>query len=420
MTTIQTITPIIIQIPTEFENPNETHQVNLTHYLKSKVLSGAERKFGSISEGIQKRIDTELNIINEKEAAWYFLLVADYVQFALDNNIWIGPGRGSAAGSLVNYFLGITKVDPIANGLIFERFYNYDSFGLPDIDIDVELGGREKIIDYLKQEYGQANVIGVENEKGIPHAATIAISNNLLPGHLKLNDVVGLNCLTVELLSWKYISVLKMATEQIQQTKAHKIDINTIDLEDSITLDLFQRGDTEGILYFEAKSMQDILSNYAPQNFNDLVVLFSLFRPGMVDQITRLIALKKGELLKLVPEEINEIVMDSYGLIVFQEQIMQIVSKIASFNMEQADALRKALGKKQHQIKVQYKVQFFELGAANGHAEDLLSQIWEEIELVGPNVFNKSHSVCYTKLAFQLAFIKAHFPQTFEVANLAI
>ncbi len=400
MNSYKQITPI-----GSIENPNQL--------LLEKVLKGAKRIFGQLDGQVQGRIESELSIIKEKDVAWYFLLIADYVQFANDNNIWIGPGRGSAAGSIVNYCLGITKVDPLAQGLIFERFFNVDSMGLPDIDLDFELGGREKIITYLKHQYGQANVVEVKNEQGVTHAATIAISNNPLPEILSLNN--ALDCLTIDLLSWNYLTHLKSVVNDIEKRTGQVLNLEQINLNDPKAMEIFQQGNTDGILYFEAKSMQDILQNYEPQNFNDLVVLFALFRPSMFDQVTRLIDLKHGELLKLVPEEIKEIVEESYGLIVYQEQIMKIVHQIASFSYEQADALRKALGKKQHEKIAEFKARFLELGTLNGHAEEVLTQIWEEILIAGPNVFNKSHSVCYTQLAVQLAYVKAYYPALVEV-----
>ncbi len=400
MNSYKQITPI-----GSIEKPNQV--------LLEKVLKGAKIIFGQLDGQVQGRIESELSIIKEKDVAWYFLLIADYVQFANDNNIWIGPGRGSAAGSIVNYCLGITKVDPLAQGLIFERFFNVDSMGLPDIDLDFELGGREKIITYLKHQYGQANVVEVKNEQGVTHAATIAISNNPLPEILSLNN--ALDCLTIDLLSWNYLTHLKSVVNDIEKRTGQVLNLEQINLNDPKAMEIFQQGNTDGILYFEAKSMQDILQNYEPQNFNDLVVLFALFRPSMFDQVTRLIGLKHGELLKLVPEEIKEIVEESYGLIVYQEQIMKIVHQIASFSYEQADALRKALGKKQHEKIAEFKARFLELGTLNGHAEEVLTQIWEEILIAGPNVFNKSHSVCYTQLAVQLAYVKAYYPALVEV-----
>ncbi len=400
MNSYKQITPI-----GSIEKPNQV--------LLEKVLKEAKIIFGQLDGQVQGRIESELSIIKEKDVAWYFLLIADYVQFANDNNIWIGPGRGSAAGSIVNYCLGITKVDPLAQGLIFERFFNVDSMGLPDIDLDFELGGREKIITYLKHQYGQANVVEVKNEQGVTHAATIAISNNPLPEILSLNN--ALDCLTIDLLSWNYLTHLKSVVNDIEKRTGQVLNLEQINLNDPKAMEIFQQGNTDGILYFEAKSMQDILQNYEPQNFNDLVVLFALFRPSMFDQVTRLIDLKHGELLKLVPEEIKEIVEESYGLIVYQEQIMKIVHQIASFSYEQADALRKALGKKQHEKIAEFKARFLELGTLNGHAEEVLTQIWEEILIAGPNVFNKSHSVCYTQLAVQLANVKAYYPALVEV-----
>jgi DNA polymerase-3 subunit alpha len=402
MNSYKQITPI-----GSIENPNQL--------LLEMVLKGAKRIFGQLDGEVQERIEAELSIIKEKDVAWYFLFIADFVQFANDNNIWIGPGRGSAAGSIVNYCLGITKVDPLAHGLIFERFFNIDSLVLPDIDLDFEIGGREKVITYLKHQYGQDHVVEVKNEQGVTHAATIAISNNPLPEILPLNNALELDCLTIDLLSWKYLTQLKSTVIDIEKRTGEVLSLEQINLNDPKALEIFQQGNTDGILYFEAKSMQDILQNYEPQNFNDLVVLFSLFRPSMVDQVTWLIGLKHGELLKLVPEEIKEIVEESYGLIVYQEQIMKIVHQIASFSYEQADALRKAFGKKQHEKIAEFKARFLELGTLNGHAEEVLTQIWEEILIAGPNVFNKSHSVCYTQLALQSAYVKVHYPILVEV-----
>lgn len=375
-----------------------------------KVNSGAIKHYGHISGEIQQRIEAELSIINRKGTGWYFLFMSDIVEFAKTNNIWLGPGRGAAAGSIVNFCLGITDVDPIKHELLFERFYHLESVGLPNIEIDVEIGGREKIIQYLKHIYGQNNVTAIINAQGLPHSTTIAISNNNLPEDLTIELAMELECVTLDLLPSKSITELKnlVNASQISQNGI-SIDISNTPLDDVKTLNLFQQGLTDGITYFDGATMQSILREFVPQSFDDLVLLFATYRPSMQDQIARLKGLKEGNILKLVPEEIKHILIPSYGLIVYQEQIMQIVEQIASFNVEDADALRKSLGKKQHQKIALFKQNFLNNGILNGYAEEVLTQIWEEIVVAGPNVFNKSHSICYTKTAFQLAYIKSNY-----------
>lgn len=383
---------------------------NKRQELATWVNRGALRYYKHVTIQVQERIDFELSVIDQKGTGWYFLLVAEIVAFAKVNNIWVGAGRGSAAGSIVNYCLGITSIDPLEFGLLFERFYHEDSVGLPNIELDIEVGGRAKIIKYLKHIYGNANTLELMNEKGLPHSTTIAISNRILPEDLTFDTAMELACVTLDLLPCKSLTALKNAFHALSPSQIETlIDLTEIEFEDQKTIRLFQQGLTEGIPYFDGGPMQDLLREFVPQNFEDLVLLFAVLRPTMQDQISLLKEIKKGNLFKLVPDQISSIVSPSYGLIAYQEQVMQIVEQIASFSPEEADALRKSLGKKQYQKITGYKLQFLNEGMANGHSEELLHEIWEEIMIAGPNVFNKSHSVCYTKTAFQLAYIKANY-----------
>ena len=350
--------------------------VSLKEYLRQQVLQGAIERYGN--EFVQtpmftQRAETELQTLcaNENTIA-YLLLVADYVNFARKMGTMVGPGRSSAAGSLVLYCLKITDIDPLKYGLLFERFYS-DTSVLPVIDIDVEDCEYEKVKDYVKQTYGHSH-----------------------PG---TTNILGLLVLTM----------IKRCLHNIKQTRGIDLDLKAIPQDDERTIRLFQEGRTAGVFQFESEDMRKYLRELVPETFNELLALNALHRPPTIGRIPQFIACKHRKNEISVVEECLE---ETYGLIVYQEQTMLLAQRIANFSPEESDMLRWAFTRMKQPVLDVLKTNFLSGGRQNGYDEQSLEHIWQSM-YDSRFSFLKAHSVCYTWLAYQAAYLKANYPLEF-------
>jgi len=354
--------------------------------LRQLVLQGAIERYGN--EFVQthvfiQRFETELQTLCANEAAVnYLLMIMDTVNAAREMGICVGPGRSSAAGSLVLYCLKITDVDPLKYGLLFERFYS-DSRFLPTIDIDFECNEHEKVVDYVTRTYGEI------------HPET---------------HILGLCVLTM----------IKLSLRNIKHSCGIDLDIHSIPLNDEQTIRLFQEGRTAGVFQFESEGMRKYLRELVPETFDDLIALNALYRYPLIDQIPLFIANKhrKDEIGKNLPV-MEDCLKETYGRIVYQEQTMLLAQQIASFTPAESDKLRRALGRMNQPIVDEMKTQFLSGGTRNGHDEKDLERIWQSM-CNSQFTFLKAHSVCYTWLAYQVAYLKAHYPEEFLDAHTTV
>lgn len=390
-------------------------------YLRDLVVEGACKHYGEDwSDELANRIDYELRYIEVSGYEDYFLIVADYVQHAREIGR-VSPGRGSAAGSVVNYCLGITSIDPLKFGLLFERFCNPDKRLLPDIDIDVDMATHCNMFDYLSEHYVHVaygcegtrpificpqNIAGIVHieERGFRDKPTLAVSTW---------DAEDAGLIPFYLLRTEALSVIDLCLTMVDG----KFDLDNLPLNDIATMNLFRQGDTFGIYDFDSSTMQDLLRQAAPQTFEELVALYTMCRPGPLDWTTEYIARKSGDKpIEYAIPELRDILGYTYGITIYQEQIMLIAQRLASFTPGESDQLRKDLGKKKHDSVVVFKDKFVAQGTRNGFPTDALRSIFEEWEHTTCYTFNRSHAVCYTFLAYQMAYLKAHFPKDFATA----
>ncbi|AIG65682.1 DNA polymerase III subunit alpha [Weissella tructae] len=481
---------------------------NATSYLAELAQAGLNERVSVLPDTdrvpYEERLARELQIIDELGFNQYFLIVADMIAFAKREDIRIGPGRGSAAGSLVAYVLGITDVDPIAYDLLFERFLNPERVQMPDIDIDIPDNRREDVLRYLHQRYGHehvaqiitfstmamravvrdvARVFGlnpsqidqlaktlprevgmtvadayeqsqpfknalidlpvdgellVETAKkleGLPrnaslHAAGVVLSadaiEHIMPVQLGEDErlvtqlpkgpVERLGLLKMDFLALSNLNILDTALRAVAKV-APDFDINQIDLNDAQTLALFQKGQTNGVFQFESAGMKNMLKDLKPDSFEDIVAANALFRPGPSQNIGHFIARKHGQEAQDVPDaSMAAILAPTYGIIVYQEQVMRVAEQFAGFSLGQADLLRRAMSKKDKQQLDAIKAQFVSGAEGMGHPRELAEQVYGYIETFAMYGFNRSHAVAYSKLAMQLAYLKAHYPAAFYKA----
>jgi DNA polymerase III subunit alpha len=486
-------------IPAEFTSEDD--------YLKYLTYEGAKRKYPTITSEIKDRIDFELETIKRTGYPGYFLIVQDFTSKAREMGVSVGPGRGSAAGSAVAYCIGITNVDPIAYDLLFERFLNPDRVSLPDIDIDFDDEGRDKVIDYVIKKYGHSQVAQIITygtmaakssikdcarvmELPLAEASTLAklipekpgtsltkafeevkelneIKNGtdlkgqvlkqaiVLEGSLRNtgthacgviitpddltkfvpvstakdsamlvtqfdNSVVeSAGLLKMDFLGLTTLTIIKTAIKNIKKRKGINIDIDKIPLDDLKTFQLYQRGDTSGTFQFESDGMQSYLRALKPDKFEDLIAMNALYRPGPMEYIPNFIARKHGrEPITYDLPEMEEYLKDTYGITVYQEQVMLLSQKLANFSKGDADVLRKAMGKKQKDVLDKMKGKFIAGCQANGHKEDIAEKIWKDWEAFAQYAFNKSHSTCYSLVAYQTAYLKANHAADYMAAVL--
>jgi len=468
--------------------------------LKIRLHDGAQD-----FENYQSRLDEELKIIDELGFNEYFLIVWDVIDFAHRNAIRTGPGRGSAAGSLVAFTLQITDVDPIQYDLLFERFLNPERAQMPDIDIDIPDNKREIVLDYLHTKYGHeqvaqiitfstlamkqsirdvARVFGLKPSEmdtlakaipsdaknladafetsqrfknalidlpidgkillqtaqkleGLPrnhslHAAGVVLSaeslvqtipvqlgdDGRLVTQLTKNPVEELGLLKMDFLALSNLNILDIALNEVAK-ETEGFNINQIDLDDQSTLQLFRDGQTNGVFQFESAGMKNMLRRLQPDRFEDLIAANALFRPGPMQNIPTFIARKHGqEEQTILDPSVADILAPTYGIIVYQEQVMRVAQRFANFSLGDADLLRRAMSKKDATKIAAIKIEFIAGALANGHAQELAERVYGYIETFAEYGFNRSHSVAYSKLAFQLAFLKVHYPLAFFKAVL--
>lgn len=464
--------------------------------LKQKIVEGTKIKFGETVPKIYlDRLKYELEIINKMGFCDYFLIVHDYVKYAKDQKILVGPGRGSAAGSLISYVLDITEIDPIKYNLLFERFLNIERVTMPDIDIDFEFDRREEVINYCKNKYGNnkvANIIAFgtlksravirdlarvmeldvndlskninpnlllkDNYENIKkylttyelkklyklgllleglkrnitmHAAGIVMSNNDLAQSVPMvlngeSYIAGytpeyleqIGLLKMDFLGLKNLSILRDSIKKVREID-NTFDIEKIPLNDQKTLDIFKNGNTLGIFQFESSGMINFLKRLDVNSFDDIVVANALFRPGPANNIDLYINYKKGKIKpNYYDERLKSILSPTYGVMIYQEQIMLIASKMAGYTLGEADILRRAMSKKKESVMEKNYTKFIEGSLKNGYSLETSKKVFEDIKKFAQYGFNKSHSVAYAYLAYQMAYIKAHYKECFYVSLL--
>ncbi|MCX7863253.1 MAG: DNA polymerase III subunit alpha [Bacteroidales bacterium] len=479
-------------------------------YLNHLVQLGKKERYGNkADEKVENRINFELETIKRMGYPGYFLIVSDVIQQARSMGIRVGPGRGSAAGSVISYCLKITDLDPIKYNLLFERFLNPERISMPDIDIDFDEDGRTKILQWVVEKYGKDKVASIitfgrmaaksairdvarvqnlplneatrltklipeelditlekaftlseelrkEKESGDPivketltyatilegsvrqtgiHACGIIISKDNLIEHIPVCTSKETNLLVtqydghyleevgmlkMDFLGLKTLSIIQDTLEIIEQRHGKKIDIDQISLNDKKTYELFSKGLTTGIFQFESEGMKKFLKELKPDRFEDLIAMNALFRPGPMKYIPQFIARKHGlEPIQYDLPEMKEYLEETYGITVYQEQVMLLSQKLAGFTKGEADALRKAMGKKQRDVLDKMKNRFIEGCKANNLDIQICEKIWTDWEAFAQYAFNKSHSTCYAYLAYQTAYLKAHYTAEFLAANLS-
>lgn len=487
------------------------HDGNASDYLKQLCLVGLKKRFKgkSIPSQYVERLKKELGVINKMGFNDYFLIVFDYVRYAKVNKILVGPGRGSAAGSLVAYVLGITGVDPLRYDLIFERFLNEERISMPDIDIDFQDDRRDEVVDYVTEKYGQEHVAqivtfstygpkvaikdlgkvlgvplprlellakniptGYKNRKSaqevyetsysfqsmvnkdpalrkimpavftvekLPrnistHAAGVVLSSEVLDQIVPLvkgpnNGIVtqyskdyieDVGLLKMDFLGLKNLTIIDYIIKDIEKNYQIKININEIDLHNKKTYQMISRGDTFGIFQLESPGMKNLLIKMQCDCLDDVIAAIALFRPGPMANIPSYIARKKGQEPITYPLEcLKPILKSTYGIILYQEQIMQVAQLVAGFSLAKADILRKAMSKKTASLMELMKTDFISGGIANGFSEEETIKIFNLIEKFANYGFNKSHSVVYGYVAYWLAYLKANYPLEFFSALLS-
>ncbi len=494
-------------------------------YLRHLTYEGAKRRYKTITPEVKERLDFELKVIENSGYPGYFLIVQDFTTSAREMGVAVGPGRGSAAGSAVAYCIGITNVDPIHYDLLFERFLNPERISMPDIDIDFDDVGRQKVIDYVIDKYGRNQVAQIvtygtmaakmslrdvgrvmdiplaevdrvaktfpahlkaklknvlasgdvdeklkgalnseeldkayqfrklaEGEDDIGHmirtakklegsvrntgihACGVVITpdevykyvpvktdknSNMLVSQFDNSVAEDAGLLKMDFLGLKTLSIIKDAVEIVRQTEGIEIDPEEVSLKDQPTYELFQRGETVGVFQYESAGMQKYMKELKPSEFDDLIAMNALYRPGPLEYIPNFIDRKHGrEPITYDLPEMEEYLKNTYGITVYQEQVMLLSQKLANFTKGQADMLRKGMGKKKKKIIDMLYPKFIEGGEANGHPKETLDKIWKDWEAFASYAFNKSHSTCYAFVAFQTAFLKANHPAAFMASVL--
>jgi DNA polymerase III subunit alpha len=476
-------------------------------YLRHLTYEGAKKRYPEVTADIRERIDFELETIKKTGYPGYFLIVQDFTGKAREMGVAVGPGRGSAAGSVVAYCTGITNVDPIAYDLLFERFLNPDRVSLPDIDIDFDDEGRDKVLAYVIDKYGKNQVAQIitygtmaaksairdcarvmelplnesnllakmiperpgttlqkafeevrelnDIRKGTDRRAEVLKQAIILEGSLRNtgthacgviitpddltkfvpvstardsdmlvtqfdNSVVeSAGMLKMDFLGLTTLTIIKTALKIIKKRKDITIDIDLIPLNDLKTYQLYQRGETIGTFQFESEGMINYLKALRPDKFEDLIAMNALYRPGPMEYIPTFIARKHGrEPIRYDLPEMEEYLKDTYGITVYQEQVMLLSQKLANFSKGDADVLRKAMGKKQKEVLDKMKDKFLAGCKKNNHDERIADKIWKDWEAFAQYAFNKSHSTCYSLIAYHTAYLKANYPAEYMAAVL--
>jgi DNA polymerase-3 subunit alpha len=494
----------------EFPIPTNEGQATPDEYLEKLARKGVEERYEKSDAKIDKRVDYELNIIKKMGFAGYFLIVQDFIQAARNKDIPVGLGRGSVAGSIVAYGLGITNVDPLKYDLLFERFLNPERISMPDIDIDFCFERRDEVLEYVKEKYGRKNVAqiitfgtmasrGVIRDvsrvlkipipradaiaKKIPliqakpmpvedafekvpdlkkllgerdpqieelveysktleglsrhasvHAAGILIAPDDITNYVPLAltpdkqittqwtmgwcEAIGL--LKMDFLGLRNLTVIHNTEKMIQKRYDENFSIENIPLDDTNTYQLFGKGNTIGIFQFESSGMQEYLRKLKPNRIEDLIAMNALYRPGPMDMIDDFIARKKGvkEITYLHPK-LEPILQETYGIIVYQEQVMRITSELGGFSLAEADIMRRIMGKKKKKEMKGQKDKFIQGCIGHGIDKKIAGEIADMIEKFASYGFNKSHAAAYALIAYQTGYLKSNYPAEFMAANLS-
>ena len=493
-----------------FPIPDEAGVASLEQFLDKLARDGMKRRYREVPEALQQRLDHELDVINRMGYAGYFLIVQDFISAARGMGIRVGPGRGSAAGSIVSYALGITDVDPMEYGLLFERFLNPDRVTMPDIDVDFADDKRDRVVDYVRQKYGEnsvaqivtfgtlstravlrdvGRVLGVplstiepitkqipvvlgkvtplsEALETIPelkniretgdekvklmidtclvlegmnrnvstHAAGIVIAPGEISDYVpmyktpqtelvtqyNMKDLEVAGLLKMDFLGLRTLTVIDNTLELIRKNHGVEIDLDSIPTNDQKTLDLFCKGQTVAVFQFESSGMTDYLRKLKPTSIHDLVAMNALYRPGPMENIPEFIDRKHGrKKFQYLHPKLEPILSETYGVIVYQEQVIKIASEIGGMSLAQADLLRRAMGKKDKELMARQKKEFMEGAVKKGIDKKTAGEIFDLIEKFASYGFNKSHSVAYSVLAYQTAYLKAHYPAEYMAATLS-
>ncbi|MBU0579219.1 DNA polymerase III subunit alpha [Patescibacteria group bacterium] len=485
-------------------------------FLKEMTLKGLKKRFKKITQEHLDRVDYELNIITGKGYSTYFLITQDFVNWAKDQGIAVGPGRGSAAGSLVSYAIGITDIDPLIHGLPFERFLNPERPTPPDIDIDFADDRRDEVIKYAADTYGHdhvaqvitfgrmearvairdiGRVLGMPYEdpdriaklipnhpgtktslslaiKTVPdlaayyqqpkfkklidlamkvegvirhssvHAAAVVIADKSLMNYTPIqrenksgktvtqydmyvldcnisNDAIGL--LKFDFLGLRNLSTIQMAVQLIKEYKNINIDLSKIPIDDKKTFDLISTGETTGIFQLESAGMRRVARTLRPNQFSDITAMVALYRPGPMDLIPQFIEGKHNPEKVVYPHEsLRKILEETYGVMVYQEQILQIANKMAGYTLGEADILRQAIGKKKKKLLDENKKRFIRQSVENKYAQQVAEKVWGFIEAFANYGFNKAHAASYAMIAYQTAYLKANYPVEYMAALMSI
>jgi DNA polymerase-3 subunit alpha len=489
------------QIPDGFSDSNE--------YLRHLTFEGASLRYAVLDEKVRERIEFELETIKKMGFPGYFLIVWDVIRAAREMDVSVGPGRGSAAGSVVAYCLRITDIDPIKYDLLFERFLNPDRVSMPDIDIDFDEDGREKVLQYVVKKYGEKRVAhiitfgtmapkmairdvarvqklplpeadrlaklvpeipgisfreayekspallqerrgdneliastlkyaevleGSVRQTGV-HACGIIIGKDDLEEHIPVcrnkdaelnvtqfdgSHIESVGMLKMDFLGLKTLSIIKDTLQNIKISRNITINIDSISLNDPLTYELYSRGDTTGLFQFESDGMKKYLKILKPNRFEDLIAMNALYRPGPMEYIPSFINRKhEREKIEYDIPLMEVYLKDTYGITVYQEQVMLLSQLLAGFSKGMADTLRKAMGKKIVSMMSALKIKFQEGCIQNGHDPEIVEKIWKDWESFAHYAFNKSHSTCYAYISYQTAYLKAHYPAEFMAAVLS-
>lgn len=512
-------------IPEEFKNDadlEDNGKRGENNFLRHLTYQGAKERYAEITPEITERIDFELNVIEKTGYPGYFLIVEDFIREARNMDVSVGPGRGSAAGSVVAYCLKITNIDPLKYNLLFERFLNPDRVSMPDIDIDFDDEGRGRVMDYVIQKYGSNQVAQIITYGTMAAKSSIRDTARvldlplfdadriakLIPTMSKLNKIFGLDekelgkkfraedlekvnellnisegedlqaetinlartlegsvrntgihacgviitpdditkfvpvatakdsdlyvtqfdnsvvedagLLKMDFLGLKTLTLIKDTVKIVKAKHNIELDPDNFPLDDEKTYQLFQKGETVGVFQYESPGMQKHLKELKPTVFEDLIAMNALYRPGPMEYIPSFTRRKHGdEKIEYDLPAMEEYLKETYGITVYQEQVMLLSQKLAGFTKGEADMLRKAMGKKQIAVLNKMKPKFIKQASDNGHDKEKLDKIWKDWEAFASYAFNKSHSTCYAWIAYQTAYLKAHYPAEYMAAVLS-
>lgn len=487
--------------------------------FEEKARQGFERRLAELKSGpglaapeseYRERLDYEIEVIKKKGFASYFLIVADFIEWARSRGIPVGPGRGSAAGSLVAYAMGITNLDPIRYGLLFERFLNVERTSLPDIDVDFCMERRDEVIEYVRNRYGGADYVAQiatfgqlkaravvrdvgralgfkpkeidplaklipegpnvslekalateprlrelaeKNERvgklfaiaraleGLPrhsstHAAGVVIADRPLTEYLPLmkgdkgeiitqfdmKAVEKIGLIKFDFLGLKTLTILDRAVKLVREYHGEEVDLNRIPLDDPRTFELLRRGETDAVFQLESPGMKDLLRRLQPTNFNDLIAVLALYRPGPIESgmVDQYVEVKHGRRKPdYLHPKLEPILRETYGVILYQEQVMKIAQELAGYTLGEADILRKAMGKKIPEVMAEQRQRFVSGAVERGIDRRLAEHIFDLMEKFAGYGFNKSHSAAYALVAYQTAYLKAHYPLCYMAAVLS-